>query len=103
VSAKATRQVDVVRGFPENASVEERLAHLQGVVKEHDSRLAGLDARAERVESELRAEIQRTRADVDELTRERVREAAEKHLAWRYAGLVLLFIGLALSTAANLV
>jgi hypothetical protein len=103
VSAKATMQADVVRGFPENASVEERLVHLRGVVEEHDSRLESLDERTTRIESDVRAEIQKTRTDLDELTRERVREAAEKHLAWRYAGLALLFVGLGLSTAANLV
>jgi hypothetical protein len=34
---------------------------------------------------------------------ERVRETAEVHLDWRYAGLTLLFVGLVLATAGNLV
>jgi hypothetical protein len=32
---------------------------------------------------------------------ERVREAAEVHLAWRYTGLALLFVGLLLATAGD--
>ena len=103
VESSAALGVDVIRGFPDSAPLEEMVAFLRRVVQEHDSRIANLEGQAKRIESELRDELKKSRADLEELTKEQLREAAETHLEWRYAGLTLLFVGLGLATAGNLV
>jgi hypothetical protein len=103
-TASASLGTEVIRGFPpDDAPVEEQVAHLRKVVQEQESRIASVEALTGRVETELRAEIHKTRTELEALSREQVRDAAETHLEWRYAGLTVLFIGLGLATAGNLV
>ncbi len=107
-TAEATGSVslsdELIRGFPpDDAPVEEQVAYLRKIVQEQESRIASVENQTGRVETELRAEIQKTRAELEAVSLEQVREAAETHLEWRYAGLTLLFIGLGLATAGNLV
>lgn len=99
----ATVGVRIAGALPPNTTVEEKIAYLLGQVEAHEDRLGALEGQTESIDSALREELQRTRAALDRLARERIEASEQRHLEWRYAGLGLLFVGLALSTAGNLV
>jgi hypothetical protein len=103
VSSAVSLAVDAEKGFPEDAEPDVRIRFLEKVVKEHDWRLANLDDRLKLMETQLRTEIAETKFELDQRMSELLEREAETYLDWRYAGLALLFVGLALSTAGNLV
>jgi hypothetical protein len=96
--------IDASRGFPPDTTpLPERVAYIQKVVEELVFRLASLEGRLQALSADLRSEIRTVRNELSALIRTQIRESAESHLEWRYAGLTLLFVGLALATAGNLV
>lgn len=99
----ATVGVRITGALAPSAAADEKIAYLLRQVEAHEERFRALEGQTESIDSALREELQRTRAALDRLARERIEASERRHLEWRYAGLGLLFVGLALSTAGNLV
>src|SRR5437879_485946 len=77
--------------------------HASQDIAETQNKLADLEERDQALERDLRNEIGQARTYAEQVAREQLQQREETQLEWRYAGLVLLFVGLLLSTTGNLV
>jgi hypothetical protein len=97
--AAATVGTEPSRSAPLDVQVE----FLRNRVEQHETRLGNIEGEARRIEASLSFEVRETGDKLQQFAKDLQRQSETRHLKWRYAGLGLLFIGLALATAGNLV